>query len=46
MLLRCRKYLASTQTGQFNVAHAAFVSGAAEMFAQTKNWELAAGNIP
>jgi len=27
-------------------AHAAFVSGAAELFAQTKNWELVANNIP
>jgi len=26
-------------------AHAAFVSGAGEMFAQMKNWELVASNI-
>jgi hypothetical protein len=27
-------------------AHAAFVSGTGEMFAQTKNWEFVASNIP
>jgi len=27
-------------------AHAAFVSGAGELFAETKNWELVASNIP
>jgi len=27
-------------------AHAAFVSGAAEMFSQTKNWAFVASNIP